>query len=73
MVFSTDTDVLVLVIAHYDLLLKKTSMSMSSGVVQVQPIHYVFLPPREVTAAMIENLRHPSGPPKRDRSVLAES
>ena len=36
--FSPDTDVLVLVIANYDLMLQNTSISMASGVLQIQPI-----------------------------------
>ena len=36
--FSHNTDVLVLVIAHYDLLLRNTSLTMATGVVEVQPI-----------------------------------
>ena len=36
--FSPDTDVLVLVTANYDLLLKNTSVSMASGVVQIEPL-----------------------------------
>lgn len=36
--FSTDTDVLVLVTENYDLMLKNTSISMSSGVVQIEPV-----------------------------------
>lgn len=36
--FSPDTDVLVLVTANYDLLLKNTSISMASGVVQIEPL-----------------------------------
>ena len=36
-VFSPDTDVLVLVIANYDVLLRNTSLSMDSGVIQLQP------------------------------------
>ena len=36
--FSPDTDVLVLVIANYDLMLKNTSISMASGVMGIQPI-----------------------------------
>ena len=38
MFFSPDTDVLVLVIANYDILLRNTSISMVSGVVEVNPI-----------------------------------
>ena len=38
MFFSPDTDVLVLVLANYDLLLRDTSISMVSGVVKVRPI-----------------------------------
>ena len=36
--FSPYTDVLVLVIANYDLMLKNTSISMASGVITIQPI-----------------------------------
>lgn len=36
--FSPDTDVLVLVIANYDLMLKNTSISMASGNMQIEPI-----------------------------------
>ena len=36
--FSPDTDVLVLVIANYDLMLKNTSVSMASGVMGIEPI-----------------------------------
>ena len=36
--FSPDTDVLVLVTANYDVLLKNTSISMASGVVQIEPL-----------------------------------
>ena len=35
MVFSPDTDVLVLLIGYYDVLLKNTSISMKSGVLQI--------------------------------------
>ncbi|KAI4810921.1 hypothetical protein KUCAC02_013848, partial [Chaenocephalus aceratus] len=38
MFFSPDTDILVLVTANYDLLLKNTSISMASGVVQIEPL-----------------------------------
>ena len=38
MFFSPDTDMLVLVIANYDILLRNTSISMVSGVVEVNPI-----------------------------------
>ena len=34
--FSPDTDVLVLVIANYDLMLKNTSISMASGVIRIE-------------------------------------
>ena len=36
--FSPDTDVLVLAIANYDLMLKNTSISMASGVILIEPI-----------------------------------
>lgn len=36
--FSPDTDVLVLVTANYDLMLKNTSISMASGLVQIEPL-----------------------------------
>lgn len=36
--FSPDIDVLVLVTANYDLLLRNTSISMASGVVQIEPL-----------------------------------
>lgn len=36
--FSPDTDVLVLVIANYDLMLKNTSISMASRVMGIEPI-----------------------------------
>ena len=36
--FSPDTDVLVLVTVNYHLLLKKASMSMASGVVDIEPL-----------------------------------
>ena len=36
--FSPDTDVFVLTIANYDLMLKNTSISMASGVIQIEPI-----------------------------------
>lgn len=36
--FSPDTDVLVLVIANYELMLKNTSISMASGVIEIEPI-----------------------------------
>jgi len=36
--FSPDTDVLVLAIANYDLMLKNTSISMASGVIRIEPI-----------------------------------
>lgn len=35
MVFSPDTDVLVLLIGHYDILLNSTSITMKSGVLQI--------------------------------------
>ncbi|KAJ4946949.1 hypothetical protein JOQ06_008992, partial [Pogonophryne albipinna] len=38
MFFSPDTDILVLVTANYDLLLKNTSISLASGVVQIEPL-----------------------------------
>ncbi|KAK5907200.1 hypothetical protein CesoFtcFv8_005077 [Champsocephalus esox] len=38
MFFSPDTDILVLVTANYDLLLKNTSISMASGVMQIEPL-----------------------------------
>jgi hypothetical protein len=44
--FSPDTDVLVLVIANYDILLKNTSMSMVSGVIKVQSIWTALGPER---------------------------
>jgi hypothetical protein len=34
---DTDTNVLVLVIANYDLMLKNTSISMASGVIGIEP------------------------------------
>ena len=37
-IFSPDTDVLVLAIANYHLLLSSSSISMASGVLQIQPI-----------------------------------
>ncbi|SMN02506.1 hypothetical protein SPONN_1209 [uncultured Candidatus Thioglobus sp.] len=36
--FTPDTDVLVLAVAHYDKLCKKTSLSMVSGTVDIEPI-----------------------------------
>lgn len=36
--FSPDTDVLVLVIANYEHMLKNTSISMASGVMEIEPI-----------------------------------
>ena len=36
--FSPDTDVLVLCIANYDLMLKNTSISMPPGVMEIEPI-----------------------------------
>ena len=36
--FFPDTDVLVLVIANYDLMLKNTTISMASGVMRIEPI-----------------------------------
>jgi len=36
--FSSDTDVLVLVVENYDLVLKNTFISMASGVVRIDPI-----------------------------------
>ncbi|CAK6975647.1 hypothetical protein KUCAC02_002633%2C partial [Scomber scombrus] len=36
--YSPDTDVLVLVTANYDIKLKNTSISMASGVVQIEPL-----------------------------------
>lgn len=38
MFFSPDTDVLVLIVAHYRQLCKNTSISMASGVLQIEPI-----------------------------------
>ena len=35
--FSPDTDVLVLAVTHYEKLCKKTSISMVSGMVDVEP------------------------------------
>ena len=37
-VFSPDTDVLVLFIANYDLMLTNTSISRASGVMKIEPI-----------------------------------
>ncbi|MEG7523860.1 MAG: hypothetical protein M3H12_12300 [Chromatiales bacterium] len=37
MFFSLDTDVLVLIIANYDLLPKKTSISMALGILPIEP------------------------------------
>jgi hypothetical protein len=39
--FSPDTDVLVLVIANYDLMLKNTAISMVSGVMEIEPIRRI--------------------------------
>ena len=36
--FSPDTDVLVLAIANYDLLPKNTAVSMTSGILQIEPL-----------------------------------
>ena len=36
--FTPDTDVLVLVIGHYEKLCKKSSISVVSGVIDIQPI-----------------------------------
>ena len=36
--FTPDTDVLVLAVAHYDKLCKKTSLSMVSGMEDIEPI-----------------------------------
>jgi len=36
--FSPDTDVLVLVVSNYDLMLKNTSISMASGVMRIEPV-----------------------------------
>jgi len=38
MFFSPDTDVLVLVVANYHLFLRKTSISMVSGIIDMEPI-----------------------------------
>jgi len=38
LVFSPDTDVLVLVTANYNVFLKNTSVSMASGVVKIEPL-----------------------------------
>jgi len=38
MFFSPDTDVLVLVVANYEILLKNTCVSMASGILEVKPI-----------------------------------
>ena len=46
MFFSPDTDVLVLVTANYDVLLKNTSISMASGVVQIEPMWKALGPER---------------------------
>ena len=45
-VFFPDTDVIVLVIANYDLLLRNTSLSMASGVIEVQQIWRALGPER---------------------------
>ena len=45
-VFFPDTDVIVLVIAYYDLLLRNTSLSMASGVIEVQQIWRALGPER---------------------------
>lgn len=37
-IFTPDTDVLVLAVTHYEKLCKKTSFSMVSGMVNVEPI-----------------------------------
>ena len=44
--FSPDTDVLVLVTANYDMLLKNTSVSMTSGVVHIAPVWRALGPAR---------------------------
>jgi len=44
--FSPDTDVLMLVIANYDLMLKNTSISMASGVMRIDPIWRAIGPER---------------------------
>ena len=36
--FTSDTDVLVLAVTHYDKLCKNTSLSMVSGMVDIEPI-----------------------------------
>ena len=36
--FTPDTDVLVLAVAHYDKLCTRTSISMVSGMVDIEPI-----------------------------------
>src|SRR6218665_2728887 len=44
--FSPDTDVLMLVIANYDLMLKNISISMASGVMRIDPIWRAIGPDR---------------------------
>ena len=44
--FSPDTDVLVLVTANYDMLLKNTSVSMTSGVVHIGAVWKALGPAR---------------------------
>src|SRR6218665_470609 len=44
--FSPDTDVLMLVIANYDLMLKNTPISMASGVMRIDPIWRAIGPER---------------------------
>ena len=44
--FSPDTDVLVLIIANYDLLPKNTSISMTSGVLEIEPLWVALGPDR---------------------------
>ena len=50
MIFSSDTDVLVLAVANYHLLLEQTQVSMVSGVVDVRPIASPWLPEGKDTA-----------------------
>ena len=44
--FSPDTDVLVLVTANYDVLLKNTSISVAYGVVQIELLWRALIPKR---------------------------
>lgn len=55
--FSPDTDILVLVTANYDLMLKNHSISMVSGVMQDEPLWQAL--GKEKAKTTTDNIQHP--------------